>query len=271
MPSPNPTVAKYLLELPPDRRPAIEAVRRTILAAIDRDIEETMSNGMIGYVVPHRVFPGGYHVDPKQPVPYLCLGSWKNHMAVYLMFAYTGGREEEWIRNQYAAKGKRLDMGKSCLRFRSLDEIDLQVLTDSIRRVPAQQFIATYVATIGADRWRAVPAKPASRPAANPVFTAPAVPAAPSIFATPTAPPPPPAPSAAPAPVKTKRKAAPKAKKKAAPKTKRKAAPKTRRKAAPKATQKAAARKPRKPSAAKKRPAARKKPAARKRKPAAKK
>jgi hypothetical protein len=258
MPSTNPTVAKYLLELPPDRRPAIEAVRRTILAAIDRDIEETMSNGMIGYVVPHRVFPGGYHVDPKQPVPYLCLGSWKNHMAVYLMFAYTGGREEEWIRNQYAAKGKRLDMGKSCLRFKSLDEIDLQVLTESIRRVPAQQFIATYVATIGADRWRAVPAKPASRPSANPVFTAPAVPAAPSIFATPTAPPPPPAPSAAPAPVTAK---------KAAPKTKRKATPKAKKKA----KKKAAARKPRKRSAAKKRPAARKKQPARKRKPATKK
>ena len=189
MPSTPPTVAKYLLELPPDRRPAIEAVRRTILASIDKDIEETMSNGMIGYVVPHRVFRGGYHVDPKQPVPYLCLGSWKNHMAVYLMFAYTGGRDEEWIRQQYAAKGKRLDMGKSCLRFRGLDEIDLGILADSIRRVPAQQFIATYVATIGADRWKPVPVKAAGRPAANPVFTAPAVPAASSLFATPSAPP----------------------------------------------------------------------------------
>jgi hypothetical protein len=173
MQSTAPTVAKYLLQLPPDRRPAIEAVRRVILANVDKDIEETLSSGMIGYVVPHRVFPGGYHCDPKQPVPYLCLASQKHHMALYLMFAYTGGREEEWIRQQYATKGKRLDMGKSCLRFRTLDDLDLEVLAETIRRVPAQQFIATYVATVGADKWRQGPLQVPTKPF-TPAVAAPA-------------------------------------------------------------------------------------------------
>ncbi len=160
MKSAAPSVTKYLLELPPERRPVIEAVRRMILANIDKDIEESMSYGTLGYVVPHRVFPGGYHCDQKMPVPYIGVASRTNHMALYLMFAYAGGFEEDWIRKQYAAKGKRLDMGKACLRFRSLEDLDLAIVAAAIRRVPAQQHIATYVASVGADKWRTPPAPP---------------------------------------------------------------------------------------------------------------
>ncbi len=160
MPSTVPTVTKYILELPPDRRPAIEAVRRVILANIDKDIEEGISYGVIGYVVPHRVFPGGYHCEPKLPVPYIGLASQKNHMSLYLMFAYAGGHEEDWIRRQYAAKGRRLDMGKACLRFRTLEDLDLAIIGEAIRRVPTQQHIATYVASVGADKWRNPPPPP---------------------------------------------------------------------------------------------------------------
>lgn len=178
MQSTAPTVAKYLLSLPPDRRPAIEAVRRVILANIDKQIEEQMAYGVIGYVIPHRVFPGGYHCDPKQPVPYIGLASQKNHMALYLMFVYSDGVEDQWIRRAYAAKGKRLDMGKSCLRFKALADIDLAIVGEAIRRVPTQQHLATYVATVGADKWRAPPPPPprlvplrpeyAEKPAATP-------------------------------------------------------------------------------------------------------
>jgi hypothetical protein len=160
MKSTAPSVAKYLLSLPPDRRPAIEAVRRVILANVDKDIEEEMAYGAIGYVVPHRIFPGGYHCDPKQPVPYIGLASQKNHMSLYLMFCYSDGIEDQWIRRQYAAKGKRLDLGKSCLRFKRLEDIDLEIVGQAIRRVPTQQHIATYVATVGADKWRTPPAPP---------------------------------------------------------------------------------------------------------------
>ena len=82
------TVEQYLAELPEDRRKAIEAVRQVVLKNLDKDYEEGMQYGMIGYYVPHRVYPAGYHCDPKQPLPFAGLASQKNHMALYLMCVY---------------------------------------------------------------------------------------------------------------------------------------------------------------------------------------
>ena len=83
------TVEQYLAELPEDRRMALEAVRQVVLKNLDKDFEEGMQYGMIGYYVPHRVYPAGYHCDPKQPLPFAHLASQKNHMALYLMCIYT--------------------------------------------------------------------------------------------------------------------------------------------------------------------------------------
>ena len=82
------TVEQYLAELPEDRRKAVEAVRQVVLKNLDKDFEEGMQYGMIGYYVPHRVYPAGYHCDPKQPLPFAGLASQKNHMALYLMCVY---------------------------------------------------------------------------------------------------------------------------------------------------------------------------------------
>lgn len=141
------TVKEYLASLPPERRAAIEAVRDVIRTNVDGDIEEGMQYGMIGFYVPHRVFPAGYHTDASQPLPYVCLASQKQHMAVYLMYAYTGTAHEQWLREAYRQRGKRLDLGKSCLRFRSLEAIDLEVLAESLRRAPTRAFIAQYEAS----------------------------------------------------------------------------------------------------------------------------
>jgi hypothetical protein len=84
------TVAAYLAEIPVDRRAALERVRDVIRKNVDKNIEEGMTYGMIGYYVPHRVFPAGYHCDPKQPLPYAGLASQKNHMSLYLMSVYCG-------------------------------------------------------------------------------------------------------------------------------------------------------------------------------------
>ncbi|HYE03661.1 MAG TPA: DUF1801 domain-containing protein, partial [Phycisphaerales bacterium] len=111
------TVEAYLASLPPERRAALQAVRRVILDNLDRDFEEGMQYGMIGYYVPHRVFPPGYHCDPKQPLPFAGLASQKNYMSVYLMGLYGAPEEESWFRRAWAASGKKLDMGKSCIRF----------------------------------------------------------------------------------------------------------------------------------------------------------
>jgi hypothetical protein len=157
------TVVAYLKELPPERREAIAAVRKVILENVDADIEEGMQYGHIAYYVPHRVFANGYHVDPAIPLPYLALASQKQHMAAYLMFAYMGGTEgEAWIRQAYAKAGRRIDMGKSCLRFRSLKDIDLDILAEAIRRAPTRAYVERYFEMVGPGAWKAKAAK--SRP-----------------------------------------------------------------------------------------------------------
>jgi hypothetical protein len=140
------TVAQYLAELPADRRAAIEAVGQVIPQNLDRDYEEGVQYGMIGFYVPHRWFPAGYHCDPKQPLPFANLASQKNYMSLYMMGCYGDGGEEDWFRKAWAKTGKKLDMGKSCIRFRKLDDLALDLIGESIRRMPAKKYIAIYEA-----------------------------------------------------------------------------------------------------------------------------
>ena len=101
---------------------------------------------MIGYYVPHRVFPAGYHCDPKQGLPFAALASQKNYMSVYLMGLYTGGDSSlvRWFQDAWARAGKKLDMGKACTRFKKIDDLALDVLGEAIRRMPAKAYIAAY-------------------------------------------------------------------------------------------------------------------------------
>jgi hypothetical protein len=146
------TVLEYLSSLPADRRDAIERVREVILANLDKDYEEGMAYGMIGYSVPHRIFPAGYHCDPKQGLPFAALGSQKNYMSVYTMGMYTGGDGANesalvrWFREAWAMSGKKkLDMGKACIRFKKADDLPLDVLGEAIRRIPAKVYIENYL------------------------------------------------------------------------------------------------------------------------------
>ena len=143
------TVDEYLAGLPEDRRAAISAVRKVILANLPEGYEECMGYGMIGYVVPHRLYPGGYHCDPKLPLPFANLGSQKNHMALYLMCVYGDLATEKWFRSAWAATGKKLDMGKSCVRFRTLDDVSLDVIGKIIARVPVKKYIARIEQVLG--------------------------------------------------------------------------------------------------------------------------
>ncbi|MFO0973174.1 MAG: DUF1801 domain-containing protein [Phycisphaerae bacterium] len=142
------SVKGYLAELPAERRAAIEAVRKVILKNLDRDYEEGMQYGMIGYYVPHRVFPTGYHCDPRQPLPFAALASQKNHMAIYLMCLYGSSEQESWFRTAWAKAGKKLDMGKSCVRFRRLDDLALEVIGEAIRRAPVKKYVETYMTAL---------------------------------------------------------------------------------------------------------------------------
>lgn len=149
------TVAAYLKELPPDRRAAMEAVRQVVLANVDREsVQETMGYGMIGFSIPHRVFPQGYHCDPSMPVPYIGLASQKQYMSLYLMSVYGGSEEERFLRDGFAKAGLRIDLGKCCLRFKRLEDLDLDVVAQTIRRVPARAYLDRYVAAVPKNAWK---------------------------------------------------------------------------------------------------------------------
>lgn len=142
------TVAAYLAELPADRRGAIEAVRRVMRENIDAGFEEGMQYGMIGYYVPHRTYPAGYHCDPKQPLPFASLASQKNYMSLYGMCLYENSELLAKFQKAWAKTGKKLDMGKCCIRFKKLDDLALDVIADLLKSVTMQSFIAYYESAI---------------------------------------------------------------------------------------------------------------------------
>ncbi len=138
------TVEEYLANLPDDRRVAIQAVRKVILKNLPKGYEEGMQYGCIGYFVPHSIYPKGYHCDPKQPLPFAGLASQKNHMAVYLFCIYCDSKEESEFRNAYLETGKRLDMGKSCVRFKKLDDLPLELIGKTIKAITVKKFTDQY-------------------------------------------------------------------------------------------------------------------------------
>ncbi len=160
------TVAEYLKSLPAERRDAIEAVRKVILKNLDAGYREGMQYGMIGYFVPHDVFPPGYHCDPSQPLPFAALASQKQHMALYLMALYIGEGSETlaaWFADAWRRSGKKLDMGKACVRFRKIEDVPLEVIAEVFRRVPAKVYIDRYTRVLESHGKSAkAPAKPAA-------------------------------------------------------------------------------------------------------------
>ena len=138
------TVDEYLSELDDGRREAIAAVRGVILDNLPDGYEETMQFGMITYVVPFSVLADTYN---GQPLMYAALASQKRHMAVYLTNVYADGSVERWFRERYLATGKRLDMGKSCVRFRKLDDLPLELVGEAIARTPIDEFVELYKAS----------------------------------------------------------------------------------------------------------------------------
>lgn len=146
------TVEEYLMALPADRRAVISAVRQVILAHLPKGFVECMGYGMIGYVVPHSLFPAGYHCDPKLPLPFANLASQKNHMSLYLMTVYGDPIAEQWFRQAWAASGKKLDMGKACVRFKKIEDVPLDVVGQLIARVSVKDYIARIEAFVSASK-----------------------------------------------------------------------------------------------------------------------
>jgi hypothetical protein len=146
------SVAAYLAALPEDRRKALSAVRAAIRKALPKGYAEGIQYGMIGWFVPHSIYPAGYHCDATQPLPFASLASQKSHMALYLFCTYLDEGQAGWFRDAWAATGKRLDMGKSCVRFKRLEDVPLDVVAEAIRRVPVKAFIECYERSVPAAR-----------------------------------------------------------------------------------------------------------------------
>jgi hypothetical protein len=146
------TVEAYLAELPADRRAAVEQVRALIRANLDDNFEEGMQYGMIGFYIPHRIYPPGYHCDPKQPLPFAGIASQKNYLSMYLGCVYGDNGVADKFKKAWAATGKKLDMGKACIRFKKPEDLALDVIADTVKSQTAQGYIAYYEAAIKAPR-----------------------------------------------------------------------------------------------------------------------
>jgi hypothetical protein len=135
------TPEQYLAELPDDRRETIAAVRKVVLENLPKGYEEMMGFGMIGYGIPLSKYPDTYNGHP------LCiagLASQKNYNALYLMSVYGDPATKKWFEGAYKKAGKKLDMGKSCVRFKTLDDLPLDVIAQAIARVKPDEYIAYY-------------------------------------------------------------------------------------------------------------------------------
>jgi uncharacterized protein YdhG (YjbR/CyaY superfamily) len=135
------TPEQYLAELPEDRRELVEAVRSAIVDHLPDGFDETVSYGMVAYVVPLERFPDTYN---GQPLGVVALANQKNHVAVYLMGVYADEAQREWFVDAWKATGKKLDMGKSCVRFKKLDDVALDVLGEAVARVAPDDLIAAH-------------------------------------------------------------------------------------------------------------------------------
>lgn len=138
------TVAEYLTEMPEDRRKSISKVREVILKNLPAGYEETMLYGMIGYVIPLTVYPKGYLGQKDVPITYAGLANQKNYMSIYLMNVYGDKEIERWFKRAYTADGTKLNMGKSCIRFKSVDQVNLKVIGQAIAKTPLKKYIAAY-------------------------------------------------------------------------------------------------------------------------------
>ncbi|MCG3132665.1 MAG: hypothetical protein FLDDKLPJ_03528 [Phycisphaerae bacterium] len=143
------TVAEYLAQLPPDRRDAVETLRTVFRKNLDKNLDEGMLYGMIGYYVPHRLYPAGYHCDPKQPLPFAGIASQKNYLSIYLPCFFGGEEHVRRFQEEWTKTGKKLDMGKSCIRFKRIEDAPLDVIGRAIARMPMKDFIAYYESAIG--------------------------------------------------------------------------------------------------------------------------
>jgi uncharacterized protein YdhG (YjbR/CyaY superfamily) len=136
---------EYISKLPDDRKETVTKLRDVIRKNLPEGFQEEINYGMIGFVVPHSVYPPGYHCDPKLPLPFINIASQKNFIAVYHMAVYSDKTLNEWFTAEYPKHTKaRLDMGKSCIRFKKPAEIPFELIGELASKITPQKWIEMY-------------------------------------------------------------------------------------------------------------------------------
>ncbi len=140
-----PTVSDYISELPEEKQAVIQSLRSTVQKNIPAGFQECIQYGMISYVVPHSLYPSGYHCDPRQPLPFMSLAAQKNHFAVYHMGIYADPQLLGWFQEEFAARYPyKLDMGKSCLRFKKPDQVPVELIGELAAKMSPKDWISLY-------------------------------------------------------------------------------------------------------------------------------
>jgi hypothetical protein len=139
------TPEQYLAELPEDRRIAMEKLRNIALKNLPKGFKEVMSYGMLGYVVPHEIYPNGYHCTPELPLPFFNIASQKNSINIYHMVLYGNKDLHDWFVAEYPKHCKsKLDMGKSCVRFKKMDDIPYDLIGELLTKITVEDWIELY-------------------------------------------------------------------------------------------------------------------------------
>lgn len=139
------TPGEYFDSLPADRKKAMDELRKTIKKNLPKGFAEVMSYGMVGYVVPHKLYPAGYHCDPKQPLPFAGMASQKNFIVLYHMGIYANPALLQWFVAEYTKRvPSKLDMGKSCIRFKKPEQIPFDVVGELMQKMTVEDWIALY-------------------------------------------------------------------------------------------------------------------------------
>ena len=145
MPSSVHTVEDYLNEIPEERKEVFQKLRDIIRNTIPEGFVEQMSYGMIGYIVPHSTYPSGYHCNPKLPLPFLNIASQKNFIAIYHMGIYVNPQLMDWFITEFPKhSNQKLDMGKSCIRFKKLDQIPFDLIAELAGKMTVEDWIECY-------------------------------------------------------------------------------------------------------------------------------
>ncbi|PKD19574.1 hypothetical protein APR41_02920 [Salegentibacter salinarum] len=142
------TVEEYIAKVPEDKKPAIIELRNVILKNIPEGFTETLNYGMIGYVIPHTIYPAGYHANPKLPLPFINIAMQKNFIALYHMGLYADPELLQWFKEEYAKLPlNKLDMGKSCIRFKNSEKIPFQLIGELVSKMSVQEWVDLYECT----------------------------------------------------------------------------------------------------------------------------